>query len=265
MMISQSILITVAAGIIIIGVIPAIAAIVLMKNQKINDSDFKMGVVTYAASVLICKTVALVEALIIMPPESSDMNRAIENSTAASVVLAVLTGVIITGLLLVCIIAFAYHKTFDNAVSFGIGAGAGYMFGTAISMGIFFFNLLQINKGVYMSNYGEAVQSGYVNTDDIKMTLEEYTSFTVSDGIFQVICALGMAMLFVGASVFIMYGICRGRVSAVVLLTAILFVTAEIISYVVKNNAISTVLICIIGVCTLICGIKMKSKFTENC
>lgn len=150
-------------------------------------------------------------------------------------------------------------------ISFGLGAGAGYMFVTAISMGIFFFNLLQINKGVYMSNYGEAVQSGYVNTDDIKMTLEEYTSFTVSDGIFQVICALGMAMLFVGASVFIMYGICRGRVSAVVLLTAILFVTAEIISCVVKNNAISTVLICIIGMCTFICGIKMKSKFLENC
>lgn len=260
-MITQNVIMTVLIGIVLTGVVPLIGGIVLLATHKIKASSFWAGVLAYVIATI---AYSIVGGIISMSVMMSSGNMMMTEADFPPVLTAVLSAVLCVFIVLamgICIGAcMKKTRTFNGAVSCGLGFGAGYLITTAISLVSIYAVFAQINSGAFDKQYASLIEMGAMDKEMVKSMKEVYTGFTVLDGFSQVLAAAGFAMLCVAAAVFIMRGACVKKTFAGIGISALIFAAIGGVSALITNAVAGTVIVVAVGVAALIFALRMKEQ-----
>ncbi|MGN0595172.1 MAG: hypothetical protein ACI4I6_08430 [Hominimerdicola sp.] len=263
-MVSQELIDFSLFGVIIMGIVPFIAGIVLIKMQKLWGSNFTAGLITAGVVVIVNKIISVVISLL-FPSSEENAFFFTEKSVPASVVIMILSGVITALLMCVCV-SICSEKKFNmkEAASCGLGLGVGYLMSSAFNLLVIRQNLIQIENGGFDLKGYEAIAKGYLDQKTIDLTKLAYTSITFEDMLSQVIFSFGVSMLCVACGILIMRGIYAKKLKSGVAVSAVTIAAAGVIYCVVPSIVIGSVISAVIGIAVLILSIKTKIGENNN-
>ncbi|MDE6596809.1 MAG: hypothetical protein K2K44_12485 [Oscillospiraceae bacterium] len=250
-MITQSVIAITLIGIVITGLVPIIGGIVLMAMGKIKASSFWAGVLAYIIGIIAAGIVAVIVG--IAAPALAG------NTVALGIVSAILRGVFFALAMGVCIKSCMKLRTFNAAISCGLGFGASYAVTMAIELVGMYITFGSINSGEFDVQYAQFVQMGVFDKETVNMIKETYTSCTVMTIVQQILTVVFFAAALAAAAVFIMRFVCSGKASLGIL-SAIATLTLYSIGSVIPNAAAEVIVTAAIGIAALVFALRMKEQ-----
>lgn len=258
-MITQSVIAAALIGVVITGLIPIIGGIVLMAMGKIKASSFWAGVLTYIIAII----AATIATLIITSPFSAGGNTAAlvseENNTALNLVKSIVTGVIFALAMGVCVRACMKLRTFNAALSCGLGLGAGYAVTTAIGLVGMYITFGSINSGAFDVQYAQLVKMGAIDKETVNLIKETYTNFTTVQIVQQILMTVFFVAALAAAAVFIMRFVCCGK-TFIGICYAMATITLYSIESIIPNAAAAIIGAAAIGTAALIFALRMREQ-----
>lgn len=254
-MVSQELINFLLFGVIIMGIIPFISGIVLIKMQKLWGSNFTAGLITMGVAIIVNKIISVI-IYVIFPSSKENTFFFTERSVPASVVLMILSGAITAILMCICV-CMCSEKTFKmkDALSCSLGFGIGYLIYSAFSLLVVRENLVQIKKGGFDLKAFDAITQGYLDERTIDLSKLEYLSITFEDMLSQVIFSFGTAMLYIACGIIIMRSIFTEKLKASVTVSAFAIAATGVIYCVVTNVVSGSIISAAIGIPMLIFSI----------
>ena len=252
-MITQSVIATTLIGIVITGLVPIIGGIALMAMGKIKASSFWAGVLAYIIAIIAASIVAVIVGIAV--PSLAG------NTIALGIVSSIITGVLFALAMGVCIKSCMKLRTFNAALSCGLGFGAGYAVTMAIGLVGTYITFGNINSGAFDVQYAKFVQMGAMTKEDvsvIKTTFMEYTVMTIAQ---EILTAVFFAAALAAAAVFIMRFVCAGKASLGIL-SAMATLTIYSVGSALPNAAAAIIVTAAIGIAALIFALRMKEQVT---
>lgn len=261
-MITQGVITAVLIGIVITGVIPAIAGIALLAMHKIKASSFWAGVLAYIIAMIVYTLITMIITFSTM--DLSNMSNVLESSTSIGLqaVLQIVSAVCLALSMGICIICcMKKTRTFVGAVSCGLGFAAARLISTALGFVTMYINFLNVNNGGFDRQMSMMVNAGVYSKEDVNAMREQFTSITASDVVSSVISAAAIALIFSAAAIFIMRGVCA-RSAFAGMLSSILVLSAACASAVIPNVAAALIVMAAIGAAALIFAVRMREQVT---
>lgn len=250
-MITQSVIAASLIGIVITGLVPIIGGIVLMAMGKIKASSFWAGVLAYIIALIASGIVAVIIG--IANPDLAG------NTTLLGIVSSIITGVLFAVAMSVCIKSCMKLRTFNAALSCGLGFGAGY----AVTMAIEFIGMYvtfgNINSGAFDVQYAQFVQMGVFDKETVNMLKETYTSQTVLTIIQQILMTVFFAAALAAAAVFVMRFVCSGK-AFIGICYAMATITLYSIESIIPNAVAAIIGAAAIGTAALIFALRMREQ-----
>ncbi|MBD5141716.1 MAG: hypothetical protein HDT25_09960 [Ruminococcus sp.] len=250
-MITQSVIAASLIGIVITGLVPIIGGIVLMAMGKIKASSFWAGVLAYIIAMLGVGIVALIIGF--AAPALAG------NTVAVGIVSSIITGVLFALAMSVCIKSCMKLRTFNAALSCGLGFGAGYTVTMAIGFVGTYITFGNINSGAFDLQYAQLVKMGAIDKETVnilKATFMEYTVMTLTQ---EILIAVFFAAALAAAAVFVMRFVCAGKASLGIL-SAIGTLTLYSIGSALPNAVAAMIVSAAIGIAALIFALRMKEQ-----
>lgn len=257
-MITQSVIATTLIGIVITGLVPIIGGIALMAMGKIKASSFWAGVLAYIIAIIVSSILTVIIAASASAGNAADLASA-ENNTALGVVSAIVTGVIFALAMGVCIRSCMKLRTFNAALSCGLGFGAGYAVTIAIGLVGMYITFGSINSGAFDAQYAQLVKMGAIDKETVNMLKETYTSFTVTTIVQQILMAVFFAAALAAAAVFVMRFVCSGK-AFLGICSAMATITLYSIGSALPNAAAAIIVTAAIGIAALVFALRMKEQ-----
>lgn len=256
-MITQGVITAALIGVVITGLIPIIGGLVLMAMGKVKASSFWAGVLTYIISIIIVTIASLIVGIVI-----GIINPALaQNTVLLGIVGAVLNCVIFAPAMGVCVKSCMKTRTFNAALSCGLGFGASYSVTTAISLLSTYITFASINSGEFDRQYAELIKMGVFDKETFNMLKATFTEYTVAQIVQMIITAIFFAAAITAAAVFIMRFVCTGRaLPGIGLAMAAIGVCG--IGSVIPNAAAAMIVTAAIGIAALIFAVRMKEQVT---
>ena len=258
-MIAQSVIAITLIGVVITGLVPIIGGIVLMAMGKIKASSFWAGVLAYIIALIAASIATLIIAASSSAGGTADALVSEENNTALNLVSSIVTGVIFALAMGVCVRACMKLRTFNAALSCGLGFGAGYAVTTAIGLVGMYITFGSINSGAFDMQYAQLVKMGAVDKETVNLLKETYTSFTTVQIVQQILVTVFFAAALAAAAVFVMRFVCLGKASLGIL-SAIGTLTLYSIGSVIPNAFAAIIVTAAIGIAALIFALRMKEQ-----
>ena len=218
---------------------------------KIKASSFWEGVLAYIIAML----AVVIGALIIgfAAPALA------ENTVALGIISAIITGVLFALSMGVCIKSCMKLRTFNAALSCGLGFGAGYAVTIAIGLVGSYITFGSINSGAFDAQYAQLVQMGVFDKETVNMLKETYTSYTVMTIAQEILTAVFFAAALAAAAVFIMRFVCAGKASLGIL-SAMATLTIYSIGSALPNAVAAIIVTAAIGIAALVFALRMKEQ-----
>lgn len=257
-MITQSVIAAALIGVVITGLVPIIGGIVLMAMGKIKASSFWAGVLAYVIAIIAASIVTVIIAYSASAGDTAALTST-ENNTALSFVSAIVTGVIFALAMGVCIRSCMKLRTFNAALSCGLGFGAGYAVTIAIGLVGSYITFGSINSGAFDAQYAQLVKMGAIDKETVNMLKETYTSFTATDIVQQILTAVFFAAALAAAAVFVMRFVCSGK-TFLGICSAMATLTLYSIGSVLPNAVAEIIVTAAIGTAALIFALRMKEQ-----
>lgn len=261
-MISKEVITAALIGIAVTGVIPVIAGLVLLAMNKIKASSFWAGVLAFVIAIVAASVISgIISAAVVvssMKDGTTDiMNAAMnENSTLTSA-LQILIGIVIALAMAICVGKCMKIRTFNAALSCGLGFGISYLVMAAISFFSSYSTFSMINNGSFDSQYAQSVSQGIITKDAVNKLKETFTAMTVEDILFSIILSVAVALLMTAAAVIIMRGVCAKKAFAGTGISLVLFAAQFGIMGFVSNTAVSAIAAAAVGAAALIFAVRM--------
>lgn len=250
-MITQSVITITLIGIVITGLIPIIGGLVLMAMGKIKASSFWAGVLAYIIAMLATGIVAVIIG--IAAPALA------ENAALTGFISAIITGVLFALAMGVCIKSCMKLRTFNAALSCGLGFGIGYAVTLAIGFVGMYITFGSINSGAFDAQYAELIRNGLMNKETVNLLKETYTSYTVMTIVQEILAAVFFAAALAAAAVFVMRFVCSGKASLGIL-SAMGTLTIYSIGSALPNAAAAIIVSAAIGIAALVFALRMKEQ-----
>ena len=250
-MITQSVIAVTLIGVVITGLVPIIGGIVLMAMGKIKASSFWAGVLAYIIAMLAVGIAALIIGFAV--PALAG------NAALLGIVSAIITGVLFALAMGVCIKSCMKLRTFNAALSCGLGFGAGYAVTMAIGLAGTYVTFGSINSGAFDVQYARFVQMGAMTKEDVNMlknTFMEYTVMTIAQ---EILTAVFFAAALAAAAVFLMRFVCSGKASLGIL-SAMATLTLYSIGSAIPNAVAAIIVTAAIGIAALVFALRMKEQ-----
>lgn len=250
-MITQSVIATTLIGVVVTGLIPIIGGIVLMAMGKIKASSFWAGVLAYIIAILATVIASFIIGIAV--PSLA------QNTVVLGIVSAIITGVLFALSMGVCIKSCMKLRTFNAALSCGLGFGAGYAVTMAIGLVGTYITFGNINSGAFDVQYAKFVQMGAMTKEDVNMiktTFMEYTVMTIAQ---EILTAVFFAAALAAAAVFVMRFVCSGKASLGIL-SAMATLTVYSIGSALPNAVAAIIVTAAIGIAALIFALRMKEQ-----
>lgn len=261
-MITQSVITAVLIGIVITGVIPAIAGIALLAMRKIKATSFWAGVLAYIIAIIVYSIITLIITFSTM--DLSSMSGVLETSTSTGVqaVLQIASAVCLALSMSICIICcMKKTRTFVGALSCGLGFAAAHLISAAFGFVTMYINFLNVNSGGFDQQMAMMVNAGVYSKEDVNAMREQFTGITVSDVFSSVISSAALALVFTAAAIFIMRGVCA-KAAFVGMISSVLVLSAVCVSAIIPNIVAALVVMAAIGAAALIFAVRMKDRIT---
>ena len=250
-MITQSVIAATLIGVVITGLVPIIGGIVLMAMGKIKASSFWAGVLSYIIAIIAASIVAVIIGVAV--PALT------ENTVALGIVSAILRGVFFALAMGICIKSCMKLRTFNAAISCGLGFGAGYAVTIAIGLAGSYITFGSINSGAFDAQYAQLVKMGAIDKETVNMLKETYTSFTVMTIVQEILTAVFFAAALAAAAVFVMRFVCSGK-AFIGICYAMATITLYSIESIIPNAAAAIIGAAAIGTAALVFALRMKEQ-----
>ena len=263
-MVSQELLDFSLFGVIVMGIIPFVTGIVLIKMQKLWGSNFAAGIISVGVVIIVNKIISVVISLV-FPSSKENTFFFIERTVPVGIVLMILSGAVTAALMCICV-CICSEKNFKmkESLSCGLGFGIGYLMYSAFSLLVVRENLIQIEKGGFDLKGFDAVMQGYLDEETIDLSKLAYLNITFDDMLSHVIFSFGNAMLCVACSIIIMRSIYKKNLKVSVTVSAFIIAATGIIYCVVPDIVIGSIISAAIGISILIFSVitKIREKNT---
>lgn len=263
-MITKSVIMAVLAGAAVTGVVPVIAGLVLLAMHKIKASSFWAGVLTYIIALIVYAIVGGIISVVMMASSGNiadAASAAAEPSVGLTVTLMAIRSAVFMLSTGICIgSCMKKTRTFNGAVSCGLGLGAGYMVTAAISFVSSYMTCAAINSGEFDRQYGQLIEMGAVDKEAVSAMKVVYTSMTVTDTLVSIISAVAGAALFAASAVFIMRAVCARLLFAGVGVSFALLFVQNIVQSIIPNAVAGVVIAAAIGAAALIFALRMRER-----
>ena len=261
-MVSQNVITAVLIGIVITGVIPVIGGIALLATKKIKGTSFWAGVLAYVIAMI---AYSIVGGIVSVATVVSSGNMTGEVPPAITAVLTIILGVAIALSMCICIgICMKNTRTFNGALSCGLGYAAGYAITSAISFVLVYMNSAQINSGEFDKAFAQYVEAGFYDKETVKAMKEIYTNYTSMDVIGDVLAAVGFGAACVAAAIFIMRSVCAKKIWAGTGISALILVASKLASNLITNAIACGVVVAAIGAAAIIFALRMKKDIVPE-
>lgn len=259
-MITQGVITAALIGIVITGLVPIIGGIVLMATGKIKASSFWAGVLAYIIALIAASIVAIIIGFAAAASTENPAALTSEGNTAAiSIVSAIATGVLFSLAMGICIKSCMKLRTFNAALSCGLGFGIGYAVTLAIQLVILYVTFGNINSGAFDVQYAQYVKMGAMDKETVNLIKETYTGYTVITIVQQILTAVFFAAALAAAAVFVMRFVCSGKASLGIL-SAMATLTLYSIGSAIPNVVAAIIVSAAIGTAALIFAFRMKEQ-----
>lgn len=261
-MISKEVITAALIGIAVTGVIPVIAGLVLLAMNKIKASSFWAGVLAFVIAIVAASIISGVISTAVVLSSMQDgttdiMNAAMnENSTLTSA-LQILIGIVIALAMAICVGKCMKTRTFNAALSCGLGFGISYLVMAAISFFTSYSTFSMINNGSFDSQYAPMVSQGFITKEAVNAQKEALTAMTVGDILFSIVLSIAVALLMTAGAVIVMRGVCAKKAFAGIGISIVLFAAQFGIMGFVSNTAASAIVAAAIGAAALIFAVRM--------
>lgn len=254
-MISKEVIMATLIGIAVTGVIPFIGGIVLLAMGKIKGSSFWAGVLAYFIAVIVSSILSVL--IVFASPDLA------QNETMLGTIGSVITAVSMILAMGVCEGASMKNRTFNGAVSCGFGFGIGYAMTAAISLISLYVMFGMINSGQFDAQYAPMIQQGMLTKEGLQELKSQFTGFTFSECVLQIMGTIAFSMVFVACAVFIMCGKCTKNFFVGLLASAIV-ASADALAMLIPNTAAAVIVPLAISAAALVFAVRMKDKVAEE-
>lgn len=261
-MISREVITAALIGIVITGLIPVIAGLALLAVHKIKASSFWAGVLAFVIAVaafsIISGIISAAAMISSMKGGTTDIMSAVteENSTLTAV-LQIFLGIAIVLAMAICVGKCMKTRTFNAALSCGLGFGISYLVTAAISFFSSYSTFSMINNGSFDSQYAPMVSQGIITKDAVNKLKETFTAMTAADILFSIVLSAAVALLMTAGALLIMRGVCIKKAFAGIGISLLLFAAQFGVMGFVSNAAASAIVAAAIGAAALIFALRM--------
>ncbi|MDE5993347.1 MAG: hypothetical protein K2G87_09910 [Oscillospiraceae bacterium] len=261
-MISKEVITAALTGIAITGVIPVIAGLVLLAVNKIKASSFWAGVLTFVIAIVAASIISGIISTAVMLSSMEDgttdiMNAAMNENSTLTAALQILIGIVIALAMAICVGKCMKTRTFNAALSCGLGFGISYLVTAAISFFTSYSTFSMINNGSFDSQYAPMVSQGRITKEAVNTLKETFTAMTVGDILFSIVLSIAVALLMTAGAVIVMRGVCSKKAFAGIGISLVLFAAQFGIMGFVSNTAVSAIVAAAIGAAALIFAVRM--------
>lgn len=261
-MISREVITAVLIGLAVTGVIPAIAGLALLAVHKIKASSFWAGVLAYVIAFVAYSILSGILSVVMVASGGLDMTNmmsaATESNSMLNIVLTICLGVVIALAMSICVGGCMKTRTFNAALSCGLGFGISYLVMKAISFYSSYSIFRQINSGEFDKMYASMVSQGLMDKNTVNTLKETFTSQTTEGTAVSIVSAVAVALLMTAAAVIIMRGVCAKKAFAGIGISLVLFAAQFGLSGFIPNAAAAVIVALAIGAAALIFAVRMK-------
>ena len=261
-MISKEVITAVLIGIVVTGLIPVVAGLVLLAMNKIKASSFWAGVLAFVIAIAAFSIISGIISAAVMVSSVQNgaadiMTAAMDENSTLTAVLQIFMGVAIVLAMAVCVGKCMKTRTFNAALSCGLGFGISYLVTAAMSFFTSYSTFGMINNGSFDSQYAAMVSQGIISKEAVNAMKETFTAMTVGDILSSIILSIAVALLMTAGAVLIMRGVCAKKTFAGIGISLVLFAAQFGIMGFVPNAAASAVVAAAIGAAALIFALRM--------
>ncbi len=262
-MISKNVITAALIGMAVTGLIPVIGGLVLLAVHKIKASSFWAGVLAYVIAFAVYSILTgIISTAVVMSSSGGDMSGMMssltkENSTF-TVIVSVCLGVAFALAMSICIGSCMKTRTFNAALSCGLGFGISYLVMTALNFFSAYSVFGQINSGAFDKLYAPMVSQGIMDKETVNQLKETYVSQTAGGILISVVSAVAAALLMAAAAVIIMRGVCAKKAFAGIGAALALFAVQFGISGLTANAGAAAIIAAAIGAAALIFALRMR-------
>ncbi|MDE6763934.1 MAG: hypothetical protein K2J73_09675 [Oscillospiraceae bacterium] len=261
-MVSREVITAALIGLAVTGVIPVIAGLVLLAVHKIKASSFWAGVLAYVIAFVAYTILSGILSVVMMASSGLDMTSmmtaATESNSSVSIIVTICLGIVLAIAMGICVSGCMKTRTFNAALSCGLGFGAGYLVTAAINFYSSYSTFSKINSGEFDKIYSTMVSQGFMDKETVNKLKETVTSQTSGDMIISIVSSVAVALLMAAAAVIIMRGVCAKKAFAGIGVSLILFAAQFGLSGFIPNAAAAVIVSLAIGAAALIFAVRMK-------
>lgn len=262
-MISREVITAALIGLVITGLIPVAAGLVLLAMHKIKASSFWAGVLAFVIAMVAFSIISGIISASVMLSSMKDgatdiMTAAMDENSTLTSALQIFLGIAFALAMAICVGKCMKTRTFNAALSCGLGFGISYLVTAAISFFSSYSTFSMINNGSFDSQYAQSVSHGIITKDAVNKLKETFTAMTVEDILFSIILSVAVALLMTAGAVFIMRGVCVKKAFAGIGISLVLFAAQFGIMGFVSNAAASAIVAAAIGAAALIFALRMR-------
>lgn len=261
-MVSREVITAALIGLAVTGVIPVIAGLVLLAVHKIKASSFWAGVLAYIIALVAYTIISGILSVVMVVSGGLDMtnmmNAASEPNGTFTVIATIILGIVLAIAMGICVGGCMKTRTFNAALSCGLGFGACYLVTAAINFYSFYATFSQINSGEFDKLYSTMVSQGFMDKATVNTLKEQFTSQTSGDMIISIVSPVAVALLMAAAAVIIMRGVCAKKAFAGIGISLVLFAAQFGLSGIIPNAAAAVIVTLAIGAAALIFAVRMK-------
>lgn len=262
-MISQSVIYTTLIGVVLTGVIPLIGGIVLLAAKKIKGSSFWAGVLAFIIASIVTAIGTVIVTLPTAMSATDSASLTVETPLWQTIAISIISAVILGFSMLILIKNCMKGRTFKAAISAGLGFGIPQAITIAFSLVTMYVTFAKINNGKFEDDYKMAVDYGAMTKEFVAEMKAMYTSLTVNDTIAQIIATFGNVFLMVAAAIVIMLFVTKKKAMIGTLIAIGSMSVTSIVTSVISNVLVASVIALAIGAAAFIFAYRMKSGIVE--
>lgn len=261
-MISREVITAVLIGLAVTGVIPIIAGLALLAVHKIKASSFWAGVLAYVIAFVAYSILSGILSVVMVASGGLDMtgmmDAVTESNSLVSIVLTICLGVVIALAISICVGGCMKTRTFNAALSCGLGFGISYLVMTAMNFYSSYSAFKLINSGEFDKMYASMVSQGLMDKGTVNTMKETIMAQTAGNVVVSVVSSVAVALLMAAAAVIIMRGVCAKKAFAGIGISLVLFAAQFGLSGIIPNAAAAVIVALAIGAAALIFAVRMK-------
>ena len=257
-MITQSVIAITLIGIVITGLIPIIGGIALLAMGKIKASSFWAGVLAYIIGIIASSIVSVIITFATTDMSAMSSASAVpEASMSTTIIVSVITGLLMALSMGVCVKSCMKTRTFNAALSCGLGFGAAHAVTAAMGLVTIYTTFASINSGAFDMMYANSVKMGIMTKETVAALKAVYTGYTPITIINVSLTNLFFAAAMAAAAVFIMRFVCSGK-AFIGICSAMGTLVLCSIGSAIPNAVAAIIVTAAIGIAALIFAIRIK-------